>query len=104
MSKALPGWGAAQLLLRARRLLIIPTTLMGATLPILSKTLANSQLRFAKDVGSLYAINTVGAMVGAVLTAFFLIPSIGMKTIIYSVGILNILLGGIAVLFPLRFS
>jgi spermidine synthase len=78
-------------------LLIIPTTLMGATLPILSKTLANSQLRFAKDVGGLYAINTVGAVVGVVLTAFFLIPSIGMKTIIYSVGILNILLGSIAV-------
>ncbi len=85
-------------------LLIIPATLMGATLPILSKTLANSRTRFARDIGDLYAINTAGAVVGAVLTAFFLIPSLGMKTIIYSVGIVNIILGGSAVLLNSRFN
>lgn len=74
-------------------LLIIPTTLMGATLPILSKALAHSGARFAKDVGGLYAINTVGAIIGAIATAFFLIPSLGLKTILVATGILNIVIG-----------
>ncbi|MBI5047985.1 MAG: fused MFS/spermidine synthase [Deltaproteobacteria bacterium] len=78
-------------------LLAIPTTLMGATLPILSKILANSQTRFAKNIGGLYAINTMGAVVGALATAFFLIPNMGMKTILYSTGVLNIVIGGIAI-------
>ncbi|MBI5345436.1 MAG: fused MFS/spermidine synthase, partial [Deltaproteobacteria bacterium] len=79
-------------------LLIIPATLMGATLPILSKTLARSDARFAKDVGGLYAVNTAGAVIGAVLTAFILIPSIGQKTILYLAGFLNIAIGVCAIL------
>ncbi|MFQ5586623.1 MAG: fused MFS/spermidine synthase [Thermodesulfobacteriota bacterium] len=78
-------------------LLIIPTTLMGATLPILSKFLVRSQRRLARDIGDLYAINTLGAVIGAVATAFILIPAFGIKSIIYTVGAANILLGLIAV-------
>lgn len=79
-------------------LLIIPTTLMGATLPILSKFLARSQQSFARDIGDLYAINTVGAVIGAVATAFLLIPSFGIQAVIYTVGGANILLGVVAIL------
>src|SRR3990172_9117472 len=78
-------------------LLIIQTTLMGATLPILSKALARSQKRFANDVGGLYSIKTVGAVVGAVITAFLLIPSFGLSTILYSAGFLNIAIGATAI-------
>jgi len=92
------GFGALTLLkfALATALLIIPTTLMGATLPILSKTLAHSQRRFAKDIGGLYAVNTVGAVIGAVITAFVLIPSAGMTTILYATGVLNIAIGAAA--------
>lgn len=79
-------------------LLIIPTTLMGATLPILSKALARSETRFAKDIGGLYAINTIGAVIGTVLTAFFLIPSLGISAVIYLTACLNIIIGVIALL------
>lgn len=85
-------------------LLAIPTTLMGATLPILSKILATSQTRFAKNIGGLYAINTIGAVIGAIATAFFLIPNIGMKTLLYSVGALNIVIGGLAVFISKSYS
>ncbi|MDP2689819.1 MAG: fused MFS/spermidine synthase, partial [Deltaproteobacteria bacterium] len=92
-------WGLSLLKFAlASILLIIPTTLMGATLPILSKTLARSQVRFAKDIGGLYSINTVGAVAGAVLTAFVLIPSAGMRTILYGTGVLNIAIGAAAYL------
>jgi len=95
------GFGSLTLLkfALATALLIIPTTLMGATLPILSKTLARSQSRFARDIGGLYAVNTLGAVIGAVLTAFILIPSAGLSTILYATGVLNIAIGSAAYFF-----
>jgi len=74
-------------------LLIIPTTLMGATLPILSKTLARGTRSFAWDIGGLYAFNTLGAVTGALLTAFIFIPSFGLSAILYGAGALNFIIG-----------
>ncbi|MFQ5735546.1 MAG: fused MFS/spermidine synthase [Thermodesulfobacteriota bacterium] len=102
-SSGMSFWGLSLLKFAlATILLIIPTTLMGATLPILSKTLARSQSRFAKDIGGLYAINTVGAVAGAVLTAFVLIPSAGMQSILYGTGVLNLAIGAFAYLLGTR--
>ncbi|MFQ5559637.1 MAG: fused MFS/spermidine synthase, partial [Nitrospinota bacterium] len=84
--------------LLAAVLLILPTTLMGTTLPVLSKTLAHSRPSFAKDVGGLYTINTIGAVFGALATTFFLIPGIGINATIYLVGGVNIALGLIALI------
>lgn len=85
-------------------ILIIPTTLMGATLPLLSRTVAliDRKGRFAFDVGGLYAVNTVGAIAGAVLAAFFLIPSFGMRNILLSTGAFNIGLGVLAFILSAR--
>ncbi|MEE9542185.1 MAG: fused MFS/spermidine synthase [Thermodesulfobacteriota bacterium] len=74
-------------------ILIIPATMMGVTLPILSKELSHRWDHFAKDIGNLYAINTLGAVAGAVLTAYYLIPSFGIRAIIISVGLVNIGIG-----------
>ncbi|MFQ5480042.1 MAG: fused MFS/spermidine synthase [Thermodesulfobacteriota bacterium] len=79
-------------------LLIIPTTLMGATLPILSKTLARGTNSFAWDIGGLYSINTLGAVTGAILTAFVFIPSFGLSAILYGAGILNFIIGFSAIM------
>jgi len=78
-------------------ILLIPTTLMGATLPILSKTFAGNHSRFARDIGGLYSINTVGAVIGAVITTFVLIPGLGLKAILLVSGALNIAIGLTAV-------
>lgn len=83
-------------------ILIIPTTLMGATLPILSRTLARSGNKIARDVGGLYTINTFGAIIGAIGSAFYLIPSFGMQSILYGVGVFNIILGAIAYFISTR--
>src|SRR3990170_4330469 len=78
-------------------ILLIPTTLMGATLPILSKTFAGNHSRFARDIGGLYSINTVGAVIGADITTFVLIPGLGLKAILLVSGALNIAIGLTAV-------
>jgi spermidine synthase len=58
-------------------LLLIPTTLMGGTLPVLSGILAREKSRFANRMGTLYGVNTLGAVCGVFASGFFLIGQIG---------------------------
>jgi spermidine synthase len=57
--------------------LIIPTTLMGGTLPVISKLLVKNRKHLGFEVGNLYALNTLGGMVGCFITGFFLIKNLG---------------------------
>ncbi len=58
-------------------ILLVPTTLMGGTLPVLSRARMRAG-HGGKAVGVLYAFNTAGAVVGALLPDGVLIPSCGM--------------------------
>lgn len=58
-------------------LLLGPTTLMGGTLPVLSRALVPGGFR-GRVVGALYAINTAGAVAGALLPDLLLVPMIGL--------------------------
>jgi spermidine synthase len=60
-------------------LMIVPTTLMGATFPVASKLLAARTERFGRDIGILYSINTLGSVIGCAATIFFLLGSMGMR-------------------------
>jgi spermidine synthase len=57
--------------------LVLPTTFMGATLPILSRAVVRRVDRVGSGVGSLYGINTFGAVLGCFATGYLLIGSIG---------------------------
>ncbi len=62
--------------------MLVPTTLMGATLPLLSRLFIQSraeQSRIGLRVGTLYAINTAGAMIGTFLGGFVLLPQLGLS-------------------------
>ena len=52
--------------------LVIPTTLMGATLPVLSKLMVDRESELGLNVGRLYAINTFGAVAGTISAGYFL--------------------------------
>jgi spermidine synthase len=60
-------------------ILILPTTMMGATLPIVSQWISKRQRLFQGSIGVLYGINTVGACIGALLAGFFLLPTLGLS-------------------------
>ncbi len=64
-------------------ILILPTTLMGATLPTLGKFLARDERFIGKDVGTLYAVNTFGAMTGALAAAYLLMRHFGVHGALY---------------------
>ncbi len=68
-------------------IVLVPTTLMGGTLPVLSRYVSESLSGLAFRVGWLYSINTFGAVTGTFLTGFVLLPALGIRaTTLIAVG------------------
>ena len=65
-------------LLAAFVLLAWPTICMGATFPLLGRAVARDGRNTWASVGWLYAINTLGACLGALLAAYALLPRFGL--------------------------
>ena len=57
----------------------IPATAMGATLPVLVKSLSLHDPRFGSVLGRLYGWNTLGAVAGALLGESLLLEALGMR-------------------------
>ncbi len=75
------GYGIGSILLRGVlccSILLIPTTLMGATLPAISRWFEHSKSGVGK-LGLLYGFNITGAVLGAAITGFVLLPNFGIK-------------------------
>ncbi len=60
-------------------LLLIPTTLMGATLPVVAKFYVRTRNELGSDVGALYSVNNWGAVLGALAAGFVLIETLGVR-------------------------
>ena len=86
----------------ATLVLIVPTALMGATLPVLASFYARDAVRIGLRVGALYALNTFGAVLGAAATGFVLIPAVGMNATTTTAAAINILLGVVALTLSRR--
>jgi spermidine synthase len=73
-------------------IIFVPTFLMGGILPVLSKIFIKRREEIGKGVGVLYAVNTLGSIMGAFLTGFFFILYCGHTiTLILSIAIVIIL-------------
>src|SRR6185503_2349222 len=82
--------------------LLMPTTLMGATLPVLAAALVTSQGRNSNSVTRLYACNLVGAILGTLIAGFVLLPELGVSKTIFVAALLNVMVGVIAILLQRR--
>jgi spermidine synthase len=80
-------------------ILLVPTTLMGATLPVLSRFFVREIRSLGSRVGLLYALNTFGAVLGAYLTGFYLIPTVGVTAALRMGATLNIGIGALVLVF-----
>jgi len=60
-------------------ILLVPTGLMGATLPLLTRHAVHRDEQVGSRVGALYAINTAGAVLGAIAAGFVLLPALGLR-------------------------
>jgi spermidine synthase len=79
-------------------LLIIPTTLMGGTLPVLCRYYVRELDHIGRRTGVLYGLNTIGAALGTLLCGFVLIPRLGLSATLYSAAAVNITAGTLCLL------
>ena len=77
--------------------LIVPTTLMGASLPVLARDIADDPDRIGGKVGALYALNTFGAVGGTFFAGFLAIPAIGVQTTLWLTAGVNVVIGIVAI-------
>ena len=81
-------------------LLLIPTVLMGATLPMLVAFLVRTIGNVGVSIGGLYFINTAGAAIGALAVGFLLLYYFDLDTTIYGAAGVNFLVAaGVLLLF-----
>src|SRR5437016_2849553 len=71
-------------------LLFVPTTLMGATLPVLSRYMVRTTATLGWRVGTLYGLNTGGAVLGCFLVGYVLIGRLGLSQTIWIGAVLNL--------------
>lgn len=70
--------------------LLVPTVLMGSTLPLLSRVVTVVEEDAGPLVGRLYALNTLGAATGCFLAGFVLIRAIGVTWTLWVAALLNV--------------
>lgn len=68
---------------------IVPTLLMGATLPVLVAHTVRASGNVGRSVGALYFVNTIGSALGCALAAGFLFGAVGMGGSVYVAAALN---------------
>lgn len=85
--------------LLAASVLIVPATLMGGTLPVLSRYLVRSRAQTGSEIGYLYSINTLGAVLGCFLAGFFLLERLGAHASLMTAATVNGLVGAAALLW-----
>jgi spermidine synthase len=59
-------------------ILLVPTTAMGLTLPVIIEDPLLRETEFGRAIGFLYGSNTLGAMLGAILSEAYLIGAFGL--------------------------
>ena len=74
-------------------LILPPTVLMGATIPLLTEALARSVEDATRFHAFIYAFNTVGAFIGALAAGFVLVPLWGLERVVLTMGFVNLAAG-----------
>lgn len=72
-------------------ILLIPTILMGATMPVVSKIITKNPKFIGTDIGAVFTINTLGGIFGTFIASFVLIPGVGMTISGAFIAALNII-------------
>jgi len=71
---------------------LVPTVLMGATLPLLIIFILKKYKNIGNATGKLYKINTFGAAFGSIVTGFIIFIYLDLKQSIFLAALLNIFL------------
>jgi spermidine synthase len=86
------GFAFSRFLL-ATAVLLIPTALMGATLPVLVGAQQRSSASSTSAIARIYTWNLAGAIMGAIAAGFFLLPQFGIRATIWIAAGINLAIG-----------
>jgi spermidine synthase len=92
LPRALPALTAVRLVI-ALLVLIVPTTLMGATLPLVIKGSEARGGSLGAHLGVLYGSNAIGAIVGTIAAGVYLIPGLGIHGTFLAAAAVNLAVG-----------
>src|SRR5436190_1296900 len=96
--------GTASVALRfglAALVLLVPPTLMGGTLPVLTRAFMGAdRAALQPSLGRLYGLNTLGAVLGTALAGFFLIEYVGIRASLWGTALVNLSIGVVALRLP----
>lgn len=93
------GSGLGTTILFSFLLLIVPTMLMGATLPLLVEQLVKSSRNVGYSVATLYFVNTLGSAVACYVCAQVLLRNFGQSGSVTLAACINTLVGAVAFLY-----
>ena len=82
--------------------MFIPALLLGMTFPLVVSLFTQSIYRIGSSVGTTYASNTLGAIVGAFIGGFVLLPLTGIQHSIVIGALLNLAVGGALLIGDVR--
>jgi spermidine synthase len=99
---SIPGGNGLIRFLTSFLILIIPTFLMGGTLPVLARFFTDAVQEVQRKVGLLYALNTFGAAFGTLAAALYFVPQLGNIRSTMLIAALNVVIGISAILMASR--
>ena len=86
-------------------IIITPITfLLGALFPAMSKSFVKNEADVVRSVGRLYALNTIGCILGSLACGFIFISALGTKNTVLLLAGINVLIGASALLYSRALS
>jgi spermidine synthase len=84
--------------------MIVPATLMGGTLPVLTRFVSGHSGRVGAHLSFLYGFNTLGAVAGTAAAGFFLLRYYSVSTALHTAILMNLLIGLLCILLADKVS
>ncbi len=88
-----PAWFGAGRFALAGSVMLVPTFLLGAAFPLAVRCQRLGAEEAARPVGFLYAVNTLGAIIGSLAAGFLLVPSLGLRHTVIVGALVNLSVG-----------
>ncbi len=105
VAPSLPEWARVfPKLLLAASSLVLPTTLMGGTLPALARHFTTHLGGFRRELARLYAVNSLGASFGVFIAGVRMVPNFGLELSSRSAALVNVVLALSAIALSLAGS
>lgn len=86
-------WNLVLRIALSASLILVPSTLMGGTLPVLTRLFVSRIEEVGSKVGRLYFINSFGAVIGCGVAGFVLLPVLGLELAIMLPALVNVAIG-----------